>query len=89
MQIFKETHMEELLKENAMLKIALCKMIDQFMYRTNANGAECFDNYCESAGEWAFKALGLKGRHVRVDEILATEEQEGEKLLEINKKARS
>jgi hypothetical protein len=28
--------------------------------RTDDDGVEYFDNYCESAGEWAFSVLGFK-----------------------------
>lgn len=48
-------------KELLEAKIALCKMIDQFMYeRTDDDGVEYFNNYCESAGEWAFSVLGFE-----------------------------
>ncbi len=48
-------------KELLEAKVALCKMIVQFMYeRTDDDGVEYFDNYCESAGEWAFSVLGLE-----------------------------
>lgn len=48
-------------KELLEAKIGLCKMIVQFMYeRTDDNGVEYFDNYCESAGEWAFSVLGFE-----------------------------
>ena len=50
--------MEEKLLE---AKIALCKMIAQFMYeRTDDDGVEYFNNYCESAGEAAFSVLGFE-----------------------------
>lgn len=48
-------------KELLEAKVALCKMIGQFMYeRTDDDGVEYFDNYCESAGEWAFSVLGFE-----------------------------
>ena len=48
-------------KELLEAKIGLCKMIIQFMYeRTDDDGVEYFDNYCESAGEWAFSVLGFE-----------------------------
>ena len=48
-------------KELLEAKIGLCKMIIQFMYEyTDDDGVEYFDNYCESAGEWAFSVLGFE-----------------------------
>ena len=48
-------------KELLEAKIGLCKMIDQFMYeRKDDGGVEYFDNYCQSAGEWAFSVLGFE-----------------------------
>lgn len=48
-------------KELLEAKIGLCKMIDQFMYeRKDDDGIEYFDNYCQSAGEWAFSVLGIE-----------------------------
>lgn len=48
-------------KELLEAKVALCKMITQFMYeRTDDDGIEYFDNYCESSGEWAFSVLGFE-----------------------------
>lgn len=80
--------MNNLEKENAMLKIALCKMINQFMYRIEKGGVEYFDNFCESAGKKAFAVLGIKENQVKVDEIKKIEKLEGIKLLEINRKLR-
>lgn len=80
--------MENLEKENMMLKIALCKMIRQFMFCRTINGIEYFDDLCESAGEWAFKTLGFKEDFVKVEEIERLEEQEGDKLLALNKSER-
>lgn len=48
-------------KELLEAKIALCKMICQFMYEhTDDDGIEYFDDYCESAGEAAFSVLGFE-----------------------------
>lgn len=53
--------MEYMIEKMLEAKIALCKMISQFMYeRTDENGVEYFDNYCESAGEAAFSVLGFE-----------------------------
>ena len=40
-------------------KVALFKMLDQFGWQTEFNGEHCICTLCESAGEWAFNALGL------------------------------
>lgn len=77
----------ELKKENLILKITLCKMIRQFMCRRNVNGIEYFDDYCESAGEWAFKSLQIQDDLVRTDKIDEIEEVAGDELLKINKTA--
>lgn len=77
--------MGDLRKENLMLKIALCKMVRHFMYRTTVNGVEFFDNFCESAGEKAFESLGFKKNLVKVKEIENLEEQLGKTLLTLNK----
>lgn len=80
--------MRKIEKENIMLKIALCKMINQFMYRVEKDGVEYFDNFCESAGEKAFAALGVKEDVVSVEEIENMEEKFGKILREINRKKR-
>jgi hypothetical protein len=57
-------------KELLEAKIGLCKMIIQFMYeRTDDDGVEYFDNYCESAGEWAFSVLGFEEDRIPKTEL--------------------
>lgn len=51
-------------------KLALFKMIAQFMYTgTEEDGTEYFDDYCESAGEAAFGILGFKSDRISKEEF--------------------
>jgi hypothetical protein len=52
-------------------KVALFKMLDRFGWQTEYKGEQCLSTLCESAGEWAFNALGLSG--VKQNTSLATE----------------
>ena len=56
---------EQLLKA----KLALVKMIHQFMYTREINGEEYYDNYCESAGEFAFSTLGIEENIIKVESL--------------------
>ena len=64
--------MVDMNKELLEAKVGLCKMIVQFMYeRTDDDGVEYFDNYCESAGEWAFSVLGFEEDRIMVLSIFS------------------
>lgn len=71
-------------KEILECKLALIKMIYQFMYTTNIDGEVYFDNYCESAGESAFKVLGIKNDQIKVRELCELEEKLSRELWSIN-----
>lgn len=52
-------------------KVALFKMLDQFGWQTEFNGAHCLSTLCESAGEWAFNALGLEDDPITMENFYA------------------
>lgn len=82
----------EEVKENKILekellrhKLALFAMIRQFMYSvTDENGVEYFDDYCESAGEKAFSALGFEHDRISKEEFFKRYDECRAELCEIN-----
>jgi hypothetical protein len=50
-------------------KVALFKMIDQFGWQTEYKGEHCISTLCESAGEWAFYALGLEDDPITMEKF--------------------
>lgn len=72
-------------KELLYAKLALFKMINQFMYQvTDENGIEYFDNYCESAGESAFSVLGFEDDRISREEFYRRYDELMNELYKIN-----
>lgn len=68
-----------------MAKLALFKMIDQFMYcGINEDGTEYFDDYCESAGEMAFSVLGFEEDRISKEEFYAAYDKLSNQIREMN-----
>ena len=66
-------------------KLALFKMIDQFMYSgVKEDGTEYFDDYCESAGEMAFTVLGFEDDRVSKEEFYAAYDKLLAEIAELN-----
>lgn len=66
-------------------KLALFKMIDQFMYEvTDETGTEYFDDYCESAGEHAFSVLGFEDDRITKEEFYRKYDELSAEICEIN-----
>ena len=61
-------------KELLLAKIALLKMIHQFMYKIEIDSELYYDHYSEGAGEAAFKVLGISER-IKVKELCELHEQ--------------
>lgn len=72
-------------KELLFAKLALFKMIAQFMYETKDNdGDECFWNYSESAGEAAFSVLGFPDDIIKKSDFYRRYDELEENLAKIN-----
>lgn len=71
---------EELLRA----KLSIIKMIHQFMYTTKINGEVYYDNYSESAGESAFKILGIKSNVIKIVDLCKMRESIERKIWEIS-----
>lgn len=72
-------------KELLYAKLALFKMIDQFMYETTDDDFnEYFDDYCESAGEAAFSVLGFEDDRIRKEEFYQRYDELFNEIYELN-----
>ena len=77
--------MDELKEELLQAKLALFSMIDQFMYEvTDENGVEYFDDYCESAGEHAFSALGFEEDRISKEDFYRKYDELDAELRKMN-----
>lgn len=56
-------------------KLALIKMIHQFMYETQIDGEQYYHTCCESAGESAFNVLGIEEDIISFKELDILEEK--------------
>lgn len=76
---------KDLEKELLIHKLALFKMIHQFMYSvTDKDGVEYFDDYCESAGEAAFSALDFEDDRITKEEFFRRYDECRTKICELN-----
>lgn len=84
-EVKENNDIKSLKKELLRHKIALFKMIHQFMYTvTDENGIEYFDDYCESAGEAAFDALGFEHDTISKEEFFKRYDECRTELCEMN-----
>lgn len=83
--ILEEVKENEILEELLRHKLALFAMIQQFVYSiTDKNGVEYFDDYCESAVEKAFSALGFEHDRISKEDFFKRYDECRTKLCEMN-----